>query len=162
MHTKSSLRVVLDTSVVIVLSKLGVLEKALNLFSDVEVPSGVLEELERKKDETYREFMRIVSRGMVHIEDVKKKFPRLGLGESSAILLALMKGKIVVLDDKRARKVARELGLQVIGTLSILKKLHDDGVLTQTPDAVYKRLLETGFYVDKRLFKKIFLEGATD
>ena len=49
MRTEESLRVVLNTSPIIILTKLGVLEKALDLFSEVEVPDGVLEELRRKK-----------------------------------------------------------------------------------------------------------------
>jgi len=46
--------------------------------------------------------MRRIDEGRIRIEDVKKRLPRLGLGKSSAILLALTKNKIVVLDDKRA------------------------------------------------------------
>jgi len=41
MRTRESLRVVLNTSPIIVLVKLGILNKALSLFSEVEVPSGV-------------------------------------------------------------------------------------------------------------------------
>ncbi|OYT31871.1 MAG: hypothetical protein B6U94_01575 [Thermofilum sp. ex4484_79] len=70
--------------------------------------------------------MRYVNEGRIHVDNVKRRFPRLGLGESSAILLALEKDKIVVLDDKRARRLARELGLEVIGTFSVLKKLHEE------------------------------------
>lgn len=121
---ESSRRAVLNASPIIVLGKLGLLEKALSLFSEVEVPSGVLEEVKRKRDEVYQELTRVIDAGRIRTEDVKRRLPRLGLGESSAILLALTRDKIVVLDDKRARKLARELGLEVIGTLSILKKLQ--------------------------------------
>ena len=55
MRTGGSLRVVLNTSPIIVLVKLGVLDEALNLFSEVEVPSGVLEELERKRNNVHWE-----------------------------------------------------------------------------------------------------------
>ena len=37
MHTRESLRVVLNASPLIVLVKLGILKEALNLFSEVEV-----------------------------------------------------------------------------------------------------------------------------
>lgn len=153
---KGSLRVVLDTSPIIVLSRLGLLEKILGLFSEVEIPRGVLEEVEIRRDEVFHEVSRFVVEGRVRVEEVRKKLPRLGLGESSALLLALVEKKIVVLDDKKARKLARELGLEVIGTLSILKKLYDEGILTEAPDTIYRRLIETGFYIDKRLFDKIF------
>lgn len=148
MRTGESLRVVLKTSPITVLAKLRVLEKALNLFSEVEVPSGVLEELGRKKDEVYWELTRRIDEGRMRVEDVKKGLPRLGLGESSAILLALTRDKIVVLDDKRARRLARELGLEVIGTPSILKRLYEEGVLVGTPNTIYRRVVEIGFYID--------------
>jgi len=158
MSTRESLRVVLNTSPIIVLIKLRILNEALNLFSEVEIPSGVLEELERKKDEVYQALMEVIGEGRIRIEDVKKRIPRLGLGESSTIILALTKGKIAVLDDKKARELARELGLKVIGTLSILKKLYENGVLTGTPNTIYRHLIEIGFRVDKSLFDRIFQE----
>ncbi len=80
--------------------KLGILNEALNLFSEVEVPSGVLEELEERRDEVYQELTRAIDEDRMHVENVKRRLPRLGVGESSAILLALTKGKIVVLDEE--------------------------------------------------------------
>ncbi len=158
MPTGESLRVVLNTLPIIVLVKLGLLGKALSLFSEAEVPSGVLEELKRKKNRVYQELTRAIDEGRIRVEDIKRKLPRLGLGESSAILLALMKDKIIVLDDKRARRLARELGLEVIGTLSILKKLYEEGILAETSSTIYRRLVEIGFYIDSKLFDKIFKE----
>ncbi len=153
-----SLRAVFNTSPIIVLAKLGVLSSALKLFSEVEVPSGVLEELERKRDEVYQELIRAINEGSVRVENIRRRLPRLSVGESSAILLALARNKIVVLDDKRARRLARELGLEVIGTPSILKKLHEQGILAEPPSTIYRRLIEIGFYIDKKLFNKIFQE----
>jgi len=83
------------------LTRLGVLDKALNLFNEVEVPSGVLEELGKKRDRVYQELMKVINEGKIRVENIKRKFPKLGVGESSAIALALTKGKIVVLDDKK-------------------------------------------------------------
>ena len=159
MRTRESLRVVLNASPLIVLVKLGILKEALNLFSEVEVPRGVLEEIERRRDEVYRELTRLIAEEKIHVEDIRRKLPRLGLGESSAIFLALVKNKVVILDDKRARKLARELGLEVIGTLSILKKLHEKGILKEAPSKLYRHLIEMGFYIDKELFDKVFREG---
>lgn len=102
------------------MAKLGLLEKAFSLFSEVEIPHGVLEEVERKRDEVYQELTRLIAEGRIRVEKIRKRLPRLGLSESSAILLALVKNKIIVIDDKRARRLARELGLEVIGILSIL------------------------------------------
>ncbi len=121
MHIKESLRAVLNTSSVIILIKLGILDKLPSLFNEIEIPKGVLNELGVRRVKIYQELNRAIDEGRIHVEDVKIRLPKLGLGESSAIFLALTKGKIIVLDDKRARKLARELGLEVIGTISILR-----------------------------------------
>ena len=63
MHTGESLRVVLNTSPIIVLAKLELLKEALNLFDEVEVPSGVLEEVKRKGNNIYQEITRIINEG---------------------------------------------------------------------------------------------------
>lgn len=152
-----SLRVVLNASPLIVLAELGVLEDAVGeLFVEAEVPCGVLAELGRKKDEVFYAVMDLVRRELLRIEEVSRSFPRLGLGESSAILVALEKGKVVVLDDKRARRLARELGLEVIGTLSVLRRLYEIGALKMSREQLYIRLLNMGFYVRKHVFDKVF------
>ena len=48
-HTRKSLRAILNTSPIIALAKLGVLNKVLNLFSKLEIPSRVLERDTRGK-----------------------------------------------------------------------------------------------------------------
>lgn len=98
----------------------------------------------------------LVKDGLIIVEDVSRIYPRLGIGESSAIHLAYEKGKIVVLDDKKARALARELGLEVVGTLSLLKTLHEVGALGMSPEDLYVRLRLTGFYIDRRVFEKVF------
>ncbi|RLF17493.1 MAG: hypothetical protein DRZ82_09750 [Thermoprotei archaeon] len=67
MCTEESLRVVLNTSPIIILTKLGVLEKALDLFSEVEVPDGVLEDLKRKKDEVYQKIIGYINEGKKNV-----------------------------------------------------------------------------------------------
>ena len=160
MPTRKSLRAVFNTSPLIVLTKLGVLREALSLFSEVEIPYGVLKEIEKGDDEVHQELARLITEKKIYVEDIRRKLPRLGLGESSAIFLALVKKKIVVLDDKKARKLARELGLEVVGTLAILKKLYEKSVLKESPITLYKHLVDIGFYISKKLFDKIF-QGNT-
>ena len=97
MRTEESLKVVFNTSPIIVLSKLGLLKDAIDLFGEVEVSSGVIEELSRKKNRVYQELMEAISEGKVRLEDVRKRLPRLGLGESSTIFLALIKNETAII-----------------------------------------------------------------
>lgn len=156
MPSKESLKAVFNSSPLIILAKLGLLEMITHIFNKIEIPKTVLEEIKIKKDKVYNAVASLIESKKLHVEDVEKQFSRLGIGESSAIFLALIKEKIVVLDDKKARRLARELKLDVIGTLSVLKKLYEEGLLEIEPNSLYMRLVEMGFYVNKTLFDKIF------
>ncbi len=147
---------VLNSSPIIVLAKLGLLESAVGLFTEVEVPRAVLEEVGKKQDEVYRKLIGLVEANSIRVEQVDRRIPRLGAGEAEAILLALSRNKIVVLDDKKARRLARELGLEVVGTLSLLKLLYEHKLLGRALDELYHQLIETGFYIEPSIFNKVF------
>jgi len=72
------------------------------------------------------------------------------------MLVALNKRKVAVLDDRNARKLARELGLNVIGTLAILRKLYELGILKVSKEELYVKLLNLGFYIKQETYNKIF------
>ena len=151
-----------NTSVVIVLSQLGYLEDAVELFREVELPLPVVEEVGLKKDSVYFRLKSLINRGLLKVEKVEKSFVGLGTGESSVIYLALIKGKVAVLDDKKARKLARQLEVPVIGTLSILKGLRKKGVLKETPSELYTKLIRLKFRVDRKILEKVLENDSSE
>jgi uncharacterized protein len=55
---------------------------------------------------------------------------QLGDGEAHAIGLALaLPGAEIILDDKKARRIAQQLGLRVIGTVGILLRAKRKGIV---------------------------------
>ncbi len=157
MSTRDYLRAVLDTSSVIVLVKLGIIDDVFkHVLREAEIPRGVLVELERKKNIVYNKVLELIRRGLLKIEETIEQLPRLGLGESSTLLLALEKRKVAVLDDKRARRIARELGLRVIGSIALVKRLYNLGLLRIDLGELYIRLIEMGFYIKRDVFDKVF------
>lgn len=50
-------------------------------------------------------------------------------GEAAAIALAAELGWHVVLDDRKARRIARQMGLKVIGTIGVLVKAKQAGII---------------------------------
>jgi predicted nucleic acid-binding protein len=53
-------------------------------------------------------------------------------GEAEAIALAMELGDVLlILDDKKARRVAQQIGLKVIGTVGMLLRAKRDGVITE-------------------------------
>ena len=68
----------------------------------------------------------------------------LAVGELSAIVLAEeMSAGLVLIDEMKARREARERGLAVLGCVAVLESAFPSGLLPDLRDA-YARLLESG------------------
>lgn len=78
-HTKK-FSAVFDTSVLIILTKLGYLDDAFNFFNKIEVPSAVVKELSVKENEAYFRIKELIDRKLITLEEVEKDFPGLGKG----------------------------------------------------------------------------------
>ena len=50
-------------------------------------------------------------------------------GESEAIALAYEKGLRIIVDDRKAREVAQRIGVPVTGTVGLLLKAKQEGVI---------------------------------
>jgi predicted nucleic acid-binding protein len=78
----------------------------------------------------------------------------LGLGEMSTILLAKELGaNPVLLDDYRARKVAKAEGLEILGSVGLLETFYLRRYLTDL-GSVFRQLLTHNVYIDKRLLDR--------
>jgi len=71
-------------------------------------------------------------------------------GEAEAIALATERQHRIVLDDRRARDLARRMGLKIIGTVGILIRAKRVGLLTWI-NPVLNELIEKGFRLSEGL-----------
>lgn len=79
------------------------------------------------------------------------------IGERQAIALAKdIRAKYVLLDDRRARQMARRSGLNVVGTLGILIDAAEQG-LTNLGDAI-SALKKTNFRASPALLESLLIE----
>ncbi len=67
---------------------------------------------------------------------------------------------IVILDDKRARSIARRLGLKVIGTVGVLILAKKQGLIDVK--AEIRKLLETSFHLSQNVVTKAVKEAERD
>jgi len=85
------------------------------------------------------------------LADFRNRYPRLGRGESELILWGVRfneqkKKCCCIIDDAVARRTAEELGLKCKGTIGLLIKLRDAGVINEmTTQEHFKRLRACGF-----------------
>ncbi|ODS40189.1 MAG: hypothetical protein A7315_09270 [Candidatus Altiarchaeales archaeon WOR_SM1_79] len=80
---------------------------------------------------------------------------KLGRGESEVILLAIDKSADALMDDKRARRVARNEKIEVYGTLTLLKLAYEEGVISDREELknILNNVIEKGkLYVSKKLY----------
>jgi predicted nucleic acid-binding protein len=78
----------------------------------------------------------------------------LGAGETEAIMLAKeLNADLVLIDDRKARIAALELGLVVAGTINVLEAGSKRG-LVELADA-FRKLTETNFRISPKLLAEI-------
>lgn len=78
------------------------------------------------------------------------------------IALAKERGAdLIILDEERARKVARETGLPIIGTGGILLQAKKQGLLRGVKEAL-DLLIQHKIHLHKNLYKEILKEAGEE
>jgi predicted nucleic acid-binding protein len=158
------MKIVFNTSPLIFLTRLGMLEDFLAQADEFYVPQAVPNEILAKQDDASRSLQRLFISQQINIQPISaialanSLNQRLGRGESETIALAIeLNADYVILDDSAARREASRLGLKVKGTLAIIRKLQQERKITvNSPDELYQKLIQIGFRVKRSLFKEIF------
>lgn len=146
-----------DASPLIALKHAGILEKLANLFHEVLIPPAVMREISVKEEEYFH------SLGFLSVNEPHDKAMILALkaivdeGEAEAIALASERRSLLIIDDLKGRKVAKKLGLRIIGTLGILKTMKLRGLIREIRPAIEK-LMKEGFYISEDLVNEVLSE----
>jgi len=120
-------------------------------FPTVASPPAVVDEIEvgvrlgylPDRDWT---FVRRIAMSEREIERARELGARLGAGEAESIAVALLRRGLLLTDDRPARRVAKDLGVRVSGTLGVLVGLVDAGHLAANrADRLLARMIEVGY-----------------
>ena len=125
--------VISDSGPIFSLAIVDKLEILNGLFDDIYIPNAVWEELTR--DKTTEHYQRIVE----YFEDKVKEISGfneltfvMDYGESeSVILYKELNADYLLIDDKKARNIAENFGIQCIGTIGILSIARDKGIVDE-------------------------------
>ncbi len=75
-------------------------------------------------------------------------------GEAEAIALALeLENVLLILDDKKARRVAQQMGMKVIGTVGMLLRAKRQGVIAEVKPILLK-LTEANFRITQGIIQE--------
>ena len=129
-----------DSSCLIALEKIGHLELLSKSFDAVNIPPTVQSELDR-------EIKWLIITPVQNNAVVNSLKTQIDDGEAEAIALAMEMGNVyVVLDDKKARRIALQLGLKVIGTVGLILRAKKKGIIAEI-----KPILDALHEVDFRI-----------
>ena len=148
--------VVSNASPLIALEQIGHLGLLEQLFGSVVVPSAVVREVS----------VSVILPDWITEQALSQAVgPRilsasLGAGESEAISLALeIQARLLILDDRPARRLAQALGLPIIGTLGVLLAAKQHNLLPAIRPSL-DALLQHDFRIAPALYDQIISDAG--
>jgi len=147
--------IVSDTTTPIVLGKLERYDLLSNLFEKIYIPDAVIQEVLKKEDDIYE---KITANPLFEIKKVSDRHllsilnGLLDYGESEAIALAKEMQLILLIDEKKGRKIALNMGLEIIGLMGILTLNVKKAYLSnQEAITLLEQIKTSGFRVSRAL-----------
>ena len=141
--------VIADTSCFILLHKIHELELLKLLFTDVFTTEEVVQEFGKEVPSwvKIKAVKEIKYQAVLELEVDK--------GEASAIALSMeIEGALLILDDLQARKLAEKLGLAYTGTLGIIARARQEGVILSVKPVIEK-IRRTNFRFSEDVYAAI-------
>ena len=140
--------IVSDTSCLILYNKIGELELLHKLFGRIVITETVA-----------KEFKRPVPRWIEIINPTTNL--HIGLlgfldaGEATSISLAKeLKEVLLIIDESKGRKVAKELGITISGSLGVLLAAKNKGIISSVKPIIQK-ISETDFRLSEELIRRV-------
>ncbi len=147
-----------NSTPLIALSRLQKLELLEHFFGTVSIPLEVHDEVVTRGGTLYG--AREVSHApWIHVVAVENRTAvdalclNLDRGEAEAIILALERNTLLIIDDKDGRNTALSLGIPVTGTIGILLLAAHDGMVDFGKELDI--LIASGFRISEREYQKI-------
>src|SRR4030042_4610005 len=141
--------IISDTSCLIALSNIGLLDVLRDLYQEVIITKEVQAEFGGNLPE------------WIIVSEVKNKDKQAEIekivdkGEASSIALALeTKNSTLIIDEVKGRKIAKSFNLDIIGTIGILLLADKKGLLTDVLGIILK-MVNRGFRLSDTLLDKL-------
>lgn len=158
--------VISNTSPITNLAAIGQFALLHRLYGEISIPKAVWEELHAsgqewpgslEVDSAPWVYQRIAQNSTL-IEVLSRDLDR---GEAESIALALeLKADLVLLDEREGRRMARRLGLDVIGVLGILLEAKHNNYIPTIRPMLDKLRYVAGFFMTDDLIQEVLLAAG--
>jgi predicted nucleic acid-binding protein len=142
--------IIADTSCLIVLQRINALQLLQQLFGSVKITEEVRAEFGENLPD-WIEIVKAESSENKIILDIA-----LDKGEASSIAYCLehRAESVLIIDERKGRKVAQQLGLKIIGTVGVLLKAKQKGVINSLKEKL-EQLEKTDFRISAEIKEDI-------
>ena len=150
--------VVSDASPIISLSAVGHLDLLHLLYQQISIPDSVRQEILRVNSDRpgvaeLKAADWIVTHSVEYSHLVRTLDGDLDRGEAEAIALAVhLRADLVLMDERRGRRIAGRFGLKVVGVLGVLIEAKARGFLPAVGPALDALLTVANFRIDPSLY----------
>ena len=154
--------VIADSSTLIALLDTNNFSLLFELFEKIIITDAVYSEITHtyNYEQTIKHY---ISKNSLQIESIKEDelfemlIKRLDIGESQSIIAAKALELPLIIDEKKGRAIAKELGIKIIGLIGIILKLIDKNIISKNQAInIIKELEENNFRISKELKKLVY------
>ena len=135
------------------INRFDILQK---LYKTVTITSDILDEYKDEYKDELPNWIKIKKvKNKEKIIELNNDF---GIGESSAIALAIeTPNTLVIIDDQEAKIFASNIGLNVIGSIGVIKQAFDRKIVKSKEEAnnLFDELKNTGAWINEKLLESI-------
>ena len=146
-------KVVVNSTPIIALAEIGRLDILKDLYGEVIIPNAVRDEVTVKDPRRLdgHDWIRVMS-----ISNIAEMFTSaLHDGEVEVMLLAKeIDAKLVIMDDGLARRHAKYLGLTITGTVGVLLRAKNAGIIKEVAP-VLDKLIQNEFYISDEVYREV-------
>jgi len=146
--------IVSDSTTLIILYDLDKLQYLHNIFNVIYIPPSVYKEINFKNSIKLPDFIKVVKPTNENkINDLKFL---LDDGESEAIALSLEKNLPLIIDEKKGRKIAKNLSINILGLLGILYLNVKKNFLTKNEMIFFlDKAQKNGYRISQQLIEQM-------
>lgn len=151
-------KVIVNSTPLIALCHVNQLGLLKDLYEEIMIPTAVYKEISAKKGSVCSVEVE-KSLDWIHIEPIKNEMAKamyktqLHEGEVEVMILAKeSEAELVIIDDLNAKKHAKYLGLSVTGTLGVLIKAKQKGLIPKIKP-ILTDMLQKNIYIKESLVK---------